>query len=115
MRRYHVAVLLAVLALSTFVAVGRARAEGGPGDAYGAEEVGKVRFIDRGLDLVQLDNGTEFRVTDPRQLTDIREGMWVKVDYTHTDERNVVNTIEPTDPNATVGPMPSAEGTITQH
>ena len=72
-------------------------------------------FIDRALDVVQLDDGAEFRVTDPRQLYDIHEGMWVKVDYTHTGGGNMVNTIEPTAPDAPGGPTPSAEGTITQH
>jgi hypothetical protein len=115
MRRHQVVILLAVVALIAFVAVGRARAEGNAGDAYGGEEVGKVWFIDRSLDLVQLDNGTEFRVTDQRQLAEIQEGMWVKIDYTHTSDRNIVNSIEPTDPNAPVGPTPSAEGTITLH
>jgi hypothetical protein len=114
MRRFQVIILLAVAALTALVAVGRAQADGA-GDAYGGVEVGKVWFIDRSLDVVQLDNGTEFRVTDPRQLTDVREGMQVKVDYTHTGDRNVVNSIEPTDPDAPVGPTPSAEGTITQH
>jgi len=42
---------------------------------YGAREVGTVRFIDRALNLIQLEDGTELRTTDARMLTTSRKGM----------------------------------------
>ena len=78
----RVSVLLAsalVMALGVAMSFGHAAA-GGPGDSYGAREVGTVRFIDRDLNLIQLEDGTELHTTDPRMLQNIQEGMQVEFD-----------------------------------
>ena len=91
MSRYHV--MLITIALGVAMSFGYATA--GPGDDYGAREVGTVRFIDRQLNLVQLDDGLELHTMDARMLQNIREGMRVVVDYAHGDGRNELNSIEP--------------------
>jgi len=57
--------------------------------------VGTVRFIDRALNLIQLDDGTELRTTDARMLQNIKEGMQVLVDFTNDGTRNEINSIAP--------------------
>src|SRR5207247_715961 len=51
-------VVLTTLALGMAVWVGQAAAVG-PGDTYGAQKLGTVRFLDRAMNLLQLDDGTE--------------------------------------------------------
>ena len=107
-------VVLTTLALVTAVWVGPALADG-PGDNYGAQQVGTVRFLDQAMNLLQLDDGTELRTTDPRLLRNIREGMRVKVDFTHAGERNELNSIEAIGADATVGATPTTVGGISNH
>jgi len=104
-------VVLTTLALVTAVWVGPALADG-PGDNYGAQQVGTVRFLDQAMNLLQLDDGTELRTTDPRLLRNIREGMRVKVDFTHDGERNELNSIEAIGADATAGTTPTTVGGI---
>ena len=66
-------ILVALLALSVAVSVGDAVA-GGPGAEHAGVKVGRVEFIDRAVNLVQLDDGTELRTTDARLLQNITEG-----------------------------------------
>jgi hypothetical protein len=106
MSRHGIKILLAMMALSAAVPAGRALA-GGNGDDFGAEKVGKVRFIDRSLNLFILDDGTEFRTTDARMLDNLKEGAWVEVDYSDAAGRNVVNFIEPATPDTVVGVTPN--------
>jgi hypothetical protein len=74
---------------------GHAVASGGD-DSYGAREVGTVRFIDRDLNLIQLEDGAELRTTDARMLQNIQEGMRVLVDFVHAgDNTNELNSIAP--------------------
>ena len=87
-------ILLALLPLSLAVSTGSALADG-PGSDYGGVEEGTVRFIDRPMNLLQLDDGTELRTTDARLLEDIYVGEQVTVDFTHDGDRNLINSIEP--------------------
>jgi len=103
--RYQV--MLATMALGVAMSFGHAVADG-PDDGYGAREVGTVRFIDRDLNLIQLEDGTELRTTDARMLKDIEEGMRVRVDFVHGGDRNELNSIEPVGPDAQVGVSPTA-------
>ena len=79
----------------------------GQGDDYGAREVGTVRFIDRQLNLIQLDDGTELRTTDARMLQNIREGMRVLVDFAHEGDTNELNSIEPVGADTQVDVTPT--------
>src|SRR5437773_10312146 len=98
-------VVLTTLALGMAVWVGQAAADG-PGDTYGAQKLGTVRFLDRAMNLLQLDDGTELRTTDSRLLRNLREGMRVKVRFTHEGEPNQANRIEATGAATPVGPTP---------
>ena len=60
-------------------------AAAGPGEGYGARHEATVTFIDRNLNLVHLDDGTELRARDSRVLERIHEGMRVVVDVTTAD------------------------------
>ena len=106
MRKYQVA--LATMAL-VVASVGPILADG-PGGEYGAEKMGTVRFIDRRLNLIQLDSGLELRTTDSRLLKDIHEGMQVKVDYTASGDKNEINSIEPVASDTAVGVRPTGVG-----
>lgn len=93
MGRYQV--MLVTMALGAAMSFGHAAA-GSPGDDYGGREVGTVRFIDRQLNLIQLDDGIELHTTDARMLQNIREGMRVQVDFAHSEgNTNELNSIEP--------------------
>jgi hypothetical protein len=107
MKRYQV--VLATMALGAVVWSGQAMADG-PGGEYGAEKMGKVRFIDRRANLIQLDSGLELRTTDARLLKDIHEGMQVQVDYTATLDKNLINSIEPVTSDTEVGVRPTGVG-----
>jgi hypothetical protein len=93
-------VVLTTLALGMAVWVGQAAADG-PGDTYGAQKLGTVRFLDRAMNLLQLDDGTELRTTDSRLLRNLRE-----VDF---------NSIEAIGAGATVGATPTTVGGISNH
>ncbi len=107
-------VVLTTLALGMTVWVGQAAADG-PGDAYGAEKLGIVRFLDRAMNLLQLDDGAELRTTDSRMLRDVREGMRVKVDFTHAGDRNELNSIEAIGADAAAGAAPTTVGGVKNH
>jgi hypothetical protein len=102
--RYRV--LLATMALGVAMSFGHAVADG-PGDEYGVREIGTVRFIDRALNLFQLEDGTELHTTDPRIFQNIREGMQVRVDYTHSGDRNELNSVEPVGADGQLGVSPT--------
>ncbi len=107
-------ILVTLLALSVAVSVGDAVADG-PGSEHAGVKVGRVGFIDRALNLVQLDDGTELRTTDARLLQTITEGEWVKVDFTYDGDKNMVNSIEPAEPDTPLGAIPGAVDGITSH
>jgi hypothetical protein len=100
-------VMLAAMALGVAMSFGHAVADG-PDDGYGAREVGTVRFIDRDLNLIQLEDGTELRTTDARMLQSIQEGMRVLVDFTHEGDRNELNSIAPVGADTQAGVSPTA-------
>ncbi|PYM96360.1 MAG: hypothetical protein DME04_02140 [Candidatus Rokuibacteriota bacterium] len=106
--------VLGTMALTVAVWVGPAGAAG-PGDSYGAQVVGTVRFLDRAMNLLQLADGTELRTTDSRLLRNIREGMRVKVDFTHAADLNELNSIEPVGADVTSGASPTTLGEISNH
>jgi hypothetical protein len=106
MKRYQVA--LATMAL-VVASVGPVLADG-PGGEYGAEKMGTVKFIDRRLNLIQLNSGLELRTTDSHLLKDIHEGMQVKVDYTASGDRNEINSIEPVTSDTEIGVHPTGVG-----
>jgi len=97
--------LLATMAFGVAMSFGHAVADG-PDSGSGAREVGTVRFIDRALNLIQLQDGTELRTTDARMLQNIKEGMRVVVDFTKDGARNELNSIAPVaaDSQADVSP-----------
>jgi hypothetical protein len=103
--RYQV--MLATMALGVAMSFGHAVADG-PDDGYGAREVGTVRFIDRDLNLIQLEDGTELRTTDPRMLQNIQEGMRVLVDFIHDGDRNELNSIAPVGADTETDVSPTA-------
>jgi hypothetical protein len=96
------------LALGLTLVAGAARADG-PGGGYGGEEIGTIRYINRAQNLVVLTDGAEFRAPDPRMLLNLREGQVVRVDFTHDNERSVINSIEPANPEDSLGANPSTE------
>ncbi len=99
-------VMLATMALGVAMSFGHAVAD----DMYGAREVGTVRFIDRDLNLIQLEDGTELRTTDARMLQNIQEGMQVRVDFTHSGDQNDLNSIAPVGADTQAGVNPTAGG-----
>ena len=110
MGRYQV--MLVTMALGAATSFGHAAA--GPGDDYGAREVGTVRFIDRQLNLIQLADGTELRATDPQLLRGLGEGEWVKVDFTTDGDRVMINSVERAEPDTAGGATPTAIGGPTE-
>src|SRR6267142_7282622 len=108
-KRMRYQVMLATMALGVAMSFGHAVADGGD-DSYGAREVGTVRFIDRALNLIQLEDGTELRTTDARMLKNIKEGMRVTVDFTNDGSRNEINTIAPVTADSQVDVSPTAGG-----
>ena len=100
-------VLLATMALGVAMSFGHAAADG-PDAGYGAREVATVRFIDRALNLIQLEDGTELRTTDARMLQNIQEGMRVLVDFTHEGDRNELNSIAPVGADSQADVSPTA-------
>ena len=107
-------ILVALLALSVVTWVGDAVADG-PGAEHAGVKVGRVGFMDRALNLVQLDDGTELRTTDTRLLQNITVGEWVKVDFTSDGAENMLTSIEPAEPDTPLGAIPGAVDGITSH
>jgi hypothetical protein len=89
--------MFVTIALGVTLLAGHAAA-GGPDGGYAVREDATVRFIDRQLNLVQLDDGTEVYTTDARMLQNIQEGMRVTVDFVYDGDRNELNSIEPATP-----------------
>lgn len=113
MNRYQM--LFALLVFSVAASVGDAVADG-PGTEHADVKVGRVGFIDRALNLVQLEDGTELRTTDARLLRNITEGELVQVDFTYDGDKNLLNSIEPAAPDTPLGAIPDAVGSgITSH
>ena len=102
--RYRV--LLATMALGVATSFGHAGADDS-GDMSGVREIGTIRFIDRALGLFQLEDGTELHTTDPRIFQNIREGMQVRVDITHSGDRNELNSVEPVGADGQLGVSPT--------
>lgn len=92
MHRFQV--LLAVVLLGLVVSAAPALADG-PSAGSSGIKVAPVSFIDPELNILQLSDGTELKVYDPRMLADLRIGEWVKVDYVSDGERTVLNSIAP--------------------
>ena len=64
-------------------------------DAPPATVDGTVRLLDPQVGLVQLSDGTEFRVHDSRQLEGLKVGTPVRILYERRSGRNIVLTITP--------------------
>ena len=108
-------ILVALLALSVAVSVGDAVADG-PGTDHADVKVGRVGFIDRALNLVQLEDGTELHTPDARLLQNVTEGEWVKVDFIYDGDKNMLNSIEPAGPDEPLGAIPDAvDSSLTSH
>jgi hypothetical protein len=108
MSRLATVTLPLALGLVFGAGVGFARADG-PGAAYAGEEIGAIRFIDRAQNLVVLNDGDQFYATDARMLNNLTEGELVKVDFTHDNERSIINFIEPATADSTDGVVPDTE------
>lgn len=108
MSRLATVTLPLALGLVLGAGVGLARADG-PGAAYAGEEIGTIRFIDRAQNLVVLTDGDQFYATDARMLNNLTEGELVKVDFTHDNERSIINFIEPATADSTDGVVPDTE------
>ena len=106
MGRYRMLMLTTTLGLALVASGARAQ---DAGSDYAGEEIGTIRFIDRALNLIQLTNGNEFRATDPRMLGNLHEGELVKVDFTHDNDRLIINSIEPADVDSSPGASPTTE------
>jgi hypothetical protein len=102
------ATLTLTLAAGLALAASVAHAEG-PGAGYGGEEIGTIRFLDRAASLVVLTDGDQFFAPDPRMLSNLKEGDRVKVDFTHDNDRSVLNFIEPAMPDTDDGAVPGSE------
>ena len=100
MERYRTgafAIVLGVALLGSAASV-HARAQ-----EWAGQEVGTIRYINRQQNVIILDNGDEFRTTDPRVLQPLREGELVKVDFSFNGDHAVINFVEPSTPETTVG------------
>jgi hypothetical protein len=114
MGRQAAAILTVALGLGLGLAAGPARADG-PGAGYGGEEIGTIRYLDRAQNLVVLSDGNEFHATDARMLSNLQEGELVKVDFTHDNDRSIINFIEPADANSSDGAIPGSEAGPHEH
>ena len=65
--------------------------------------------------LVVLTNGEEFRTSDERMLTPLREGELVKVDFSFNGDQAVINFIEPATPRTVPAPAPPRKATCRDH
>jgi hypothetical protein len=66
---------------------------GGAGSDMSGHVEGVVRALYPAQRLLVLTNGEEFRVTDPRLLEPLKEGMAIRVDYTQSGGTKTVNRI----------------------
>jgi hypothetical protein len=106
MGRYETLMLTTALGLALVAGVARAQ---DVGSDYAGQEIGTIRFIDRALNLIILTDGNEFRATDSRMLANLTEGELVKVDFTHENDRSIINSIEPADADSSLGASPTTE------
>ena len=112
MGRQVAAALTVALGLALVAAPARAD---GPGSAYDGKEIGTIRYVDRAQNLVILSDGNEFHATDPRMLSNLQEGELVKVDFTHDNDRSIINSIAPADADSSDGAIPGSEAGPHEH
>ena len=82
---------------------------------YAGQEIGTIRYINRMQNLVVLTSGEEFRASDERMLTPLREGELVKVDFSFNGEHALINFIEPADAEDSPGASPSTDADPHDH
>ena len=87
----------------------------GPGTQYAGEEIGKIRYIDRAQNLVELDDGMQLYATNQRMLDGLREGDTVKVDFSFNGDRAYLNSIAPPTADDSTGTSVSTQGGVKQH
>jgi hypothetical protein len=52
-------------------------------------------LTDHAAGVLQISDGTELKVYDPRMLTNLKIGEWVKVDYVSDGAHTVLNSSAP--------------------
>lgn len=112
MSKYKTLTITTALGLALVAGVARAD---GPGDGYSGQEISTIRYLNRAQNLVELTDGKELHVTDPRLLANLEEGELVKVDFTKMGDRLVVNSIEPADAGTSLDGNPGAVGGTKEH
>lgn len=106
MDRYRTGAFTVVLGLAL---VGGATSVYARANEYAGQEIGTIRYINRMQNIVTLTNGDEFRVSDERLLTPLREGELVKVDFSFNGDRAVINFVEPANADDYPGASPSTD------
>jgi hypothetical protein len=112
MDRYRTGAFTVVLGLAL---VGGAASVYARSNESGGQEIGTIRYINRMQNIVILTNGEEFRTSDGRMLTPLHEGELVKVDFSFSGDRAVINTIEPASADDSPGASPTTEGGVQGH
>ena len=112
MDRYRTGAFAVVLGLAL---VGGAASVYARANEYAGQEIGTIRYINRMQNLVVLTSGEEFRASDERMLTPLREGELVKVDFSFSGDRAVINFIEPATADESLGASPTTEGGVEGH
>jgi hypothetical protein len=112
MDRYRTGAFTVVLGLAL---VGSTASVYARSNESGGQEIGTIRYINRMQNIVILTNGEEFRTSDGRMLTPLREGELVKVDFSFNGDRAVINFIEPATADESVGASPTTEGGVEGH
>jgi hypothetical protein len=112
MDRYRTGAFTVVLGLAL---VGGATSVYARSNEYAGQEIGTIRYINRMQNIVTLTNGEEFRVSDERLLTPLREGELVKLDFTFNGDKAFINTIEPATADDSPGASPTTEGGVQGH
>jgi len=91
MNRFETLTVVIVLAVALGVP---ATLAAGPGGDDGPTAIdGTLRFINPQLGLIQLSDGTELRVPDPRQLETLKVGDQVHIWFEQRNNRNYVLSI----------------------
>ena len=103
MDRYRTGAFTVVLGLAL---VGGAASVHARANEYAGQEIGTIRYINRMQNIVVLTNGEEFRTSDERMLTPLREGELVKVDFSFNGDHAVINSIEPASAEEVPAPAP---------
>ena len=112
MDRYRTGAFTVVLGLAL---VGSTASVYARSNESGGQEIGTIRYINRMQNIVILTNGEEFRTSDGRMLTPLREGELVKVDFSFNGDRAIINTIEPASADDSPGASPTTEGGVQGH